>query len=107
MAQRWIKCTAITRFTDRILHEAAFWSILFWLICIGPARAGFFFAHIANRGVDLLLNAAPSMPAEPAPVIKDPFPASTSYFVPKGALSPVWKIGICCRKDQIIRGMEL
>jgi hypothetical protein len=50
--------------------------------------------------VDSLLNAVPSMPADPAPVIKEPFSASTSYFVPRGASSPVWKIGFRCRQDQ-------
>ena len=31
---------------------------------------------------------------------QQPFPADTSYFVPKKSFSPVWKIGFRCRSDQ-------
>ena len=32
--------------------------------------------------------------------VQQPFSAKEFYFIPKGASSPVWKIGFRCRKDQ-------
>jgi hypothetical protein len=49
--------------------------------------------------VDSLLNAAPAAPPEPDR-IQQPFAATTSYFVPKLASAPVWKVGFRCRSDQ-------
>jgi hypothetical protein len=49
--------------------------------------------------VDLLLNDVAALLPDPVP-IQQPFAASNSYFVPKSATSPVWKIGFRCRKDQ-------
>ena len=60
-----------------------------------------FVLHVANQkhAVDLLLNDAPA--PRPDPVrIQQPFAANNSYFVPKSASSPVWKVGFRCRTDQ-------
>ena len=49
--------------------------------------------------VESLLNDAPATSADPIE-IQQPFAASTCYYIPKTAISPVWKVGFRCRSDQ-------
>ena len=59
-----------------------------------------FFLHVANHpAVESLLNDAPATSADPIE-IQQPFAASTCYYIPKTAISPVWKVGFRCRSDQ-------
>ena len=66
-------------------------------------RVHFFCTLQIMSAVDSLLNDAQAPLPDPVP-IQQPFASSNSYFVPKSATSPVWKIGFRCRKDQDYKG---
>ena len=68
-----------------------------WLT--GRSDSLFFCTVQIMAAVESLLNDAPATSADPIE-IQQPFAASTCYYIPKTAISPVWKVGFRCRSDQ-------